>query len=400
MENSYNQKKNENFSTIFSKLDDTQKSELFSDLEFNLSKLRQSVSLLKLYGTKGKINSKKIRKKFFSSPKTILTEPNKQIITSRNNKTKDFKFILENKENNDNTINIKQSTQNPVNEMVKTSMSKVTSKSNIFMTNININYKDKKLKNILNSTNYHTNEEINKNSKKKLPNLNKININLSPEKIPLKTKTEIKIKSNTSRNRLLNSNKTINKEEFPKITNSKIKAMKKENNNIKKNIYKGIEKFGIMEWYMKTRFKYAEYKYGIAEIQKYFMDLKAYGKPEEEEIEKRKTFYEHVEDIVNDIHEIQQQKEMEKLNKKYGIEQDKKKIVKSKNEIDEEDPQKKGRIEQCKALQEISKRQKKERQRRQQIDDILFKCKQRIHSINSFDRKLPKNRRIYTNFEL
>ena len=148
---------------------------------------------------------------------------------------------------------------------------------------------------------------------------------------------------------------------------------------------------------MKTRFKYAQYKYGIAEIQKYFMDLKAYGKPEEEEIEKRKTFYEHVEDIIDDIHMVQQQKETEKINKKYGIAQDKKKLLKSKKENNNnENPQKKQRTELSKALQEIIKRQKKEKQKRQQIDDILFKCKQRVHSINCFDRKLPNRGRKLT----
>ena len=149
---------------------------------------------------------------------------------------------------------------------------------------------------------------------------------------------------------------------------------------------------------MKTRFKYALYKYGIAEIQKYFMDIKAYGKPEEEEIEKRKTFYEHVEDIIDDIHAIKQQKELEKLNKKYGVKYDKKKLNKLNKKNEKEDDnkfviQKKQMVELSKALQEIDKRQKKEKKKRQEIDDILFKCKQGIQSINSMDRKLPKNER-------
>jgi len=170
-----------------------------------------------------------------------------------------------------------------------------------------------------------------------------------------------------------------------------IKNLKKENNNIKKKIYKGMEKFNIMEWYMKTRFKYTQYKYGIAEIDKYFMDLKAYGKPEEEEIEKRKTFYEHVEDLIEDIHEVQQKKEIEKLNKKYGIEQNKKKIVKSKkNKKEFNIPQQNQMIELSRALKEIEKRRKMEKQKRKEVDDILFKCKQRLHSINSFENKLPK----------
>ena len=142
---------------------------------------------------------------------------------------------------------------------------------------------------------------------------------------------------------------------------------------------------------MRTRFKYSQYKYGIAEIQKYFMDLKAFGKPEDEEIEKRKTFFEHVEDVIDEIHVSQQQKQIEKLNKKYGISQDKKKIIKSKKgEKEFNRPQEKQMVELSKALQEIDKRMKKEKHKREQIDDILLKCQQRLHSINSFENKLPK----------
>lgn len=383
MEISRNHKKKENAS-IFSSLKDIEKSEIFSDLEFNLSKLKQNVSLLGFYGTKVKINSKKIKNKFLSSPKKTQTEPNTQYKTSKNiNTEKNFRELIE---SNDNPVN---SLNNQIRNKVK------PSKSNIFMTDINS--KRKKVKKILNSTNYKTNEEINKKSRKKLPSLINQNINSTPEKSLIESKISNKI--NTSRNRLLNTNKTVDKEQFPKIPNY-IKMMKKDNNKIKKNLHKGMEKFSIMEWYMETRFKYAQYKYGIAEIQKYFMDLKAYGKPEEEEIEKRKTFFDHVEDIINDIHEVQQQKEIEKLNKKYGVEHDKKKILKSKNEVDEEDPKKIERIELSKALQEISKRQQKEKKKREEIENILFKCKQRVHSINYLDGKLQKNRRIYGNFDI
>ena len=150
---------------------------------------------------------------------------------------------------------------------------------------------------------------------------------------------------------------------------------------------------------MKTKFKYAQYKYGIAEIQKYFMDIKAYGKPEEEEIEKRKTFFEHVEDVIDEIHDVQQQKQIEKLNKKYGIEQDKKKIIKSKKEPKEFiDPKKKQMVELSKTLIDIKKRKKMEKKKRGQIDDILLKCRQRLHSIDSLEDKLTKNETEFNQF--
>ena len=386
MEIPLNNKKGEEFSTIFSKIDEDEKTQRYSHLQNNLSKLQQSVYLLSFYGTKGQ---KKMRKKLITSPK-IETEPNlKSKASKKMLKTKEFMTDNSTNKTNENKTN---KTKHLINEMTKTSFSNKSLKGNIFMTNANYIDKSKNKIISLNNTNYTSNNTYSNAKKVKLPNLK---ANNSFTKINIENNN----KNNISRNKsLLNKkNNSLNKEQFPQITNYMIKNMKKENNNIKNKIYKGIDKFNIMEWYMKTRFKYAQYKYGIAEIQKYFMDLKAYGKPEEEEIEKRKTFYEHVEDIIDDIHMVQQQKETEKINKKYGIAQDKKKLLKSKKENKNNDnPQKKQRTELSKALQEIIKRQKKEKQKRQQIDDILFKCKQRVHSINYFDKKLPNKGRKLT----
>ena len=52
---------------------------------------------------------------------------------------------------------------------------------------------------------------------------------------------------------------------------------------------------------MKSRFKLAQWKYGISEIQKYFVDLQTYRKQEEEELLKRKSFYDFVEDLIDEI---------------------------------------------------------------------------------------------------
>ena len=385
------------FETIFSNIGNTEKTPIFSELKNDLSKLRQSVSLLRFYGEKGKINSKKIRRKFISSPKIFQTEPNNIIKASKRNfKRKDFN-IKDKMQKSENKINNSKNitNNNLINEMSKTSLSKKGSDQNIFMTNIN--YKKKNIINTFTNTNYNSELYLSKNKEKQLPNINKIKFDETSSNNNSFAKIKLENKNNFSRNKpvILNkANLSFNKEQFPKITNNMIKIMKKDNNNIKKKINKGIEKFNIMEWYMKTRFKYAQYKFGIAEIQKYFMDLKAYGKPEEEEIEKRKTFFEHVEDIINDIHIVQQQKEIEKLNKKYGIDQDKKKIVKSNKEIKEKGySHKKQMMELSKALQEIDKRRKKQQKKRQQIEEILYKCKQGVHSINSLDKKLGKKER-------
>jgi hypothetical protein len=264
-------------------------------------------------------------------------------------------------------------------------------KKNLFVTNLNYKNISKNKRKIITNTSYKNNNAFSRDNSNLLPLLSKTSFNPNSSDISI-IKSNKNNQSSYSKNKSLSHNKysSLEKEDLPKVANDKIKDLKKENNNIKKKIYRGMEKFNIMEWYMKTKFKYAQYKYGIAEIDKYFMDLKAYGKPEEEEIEKRKTFYEHVEDVIKDIHEVQQKKEIEKLNKKYGIDQDNKKIVKSKKNKKEIIPQQNQMIELSRALKEIEKRRKNEKQKRKEIDDILFKCKQSLHSINSFETKLPK----------
>ncbi len=98
---------------------------------------------------------------------------------------------------------------------------------------------------------------------------------------------------------------------------------------------------------------------------------------------------------MQEIQDIKELKEFEKLNKKYGVEQDKKKIIKSKKAtIDNDDPQEKQIVELSKALQQIAKRQKKEEQTMEQINKILFKCKQGIHSIYNFDKKIHKKNKV------
>jgi hypothetical protein len=312
-------------------------------------------------------------------------------------------------ENNLNTI----SNNNPMKESSITHFNYNKTKKKLFMTHLN--YKNKKGNSkIITST---TIDNTNKSKNETLPPVTDKNItnngdnNSTSNNIPTYSTLEntflkTKVKKIDRKNKIfisgmkinpkaksLNKKPSIEKEKFPKVANSMIRSVKRENNSIRNAIHTGMDKFNIMNWYMQTRFKYAQYKFGIAEIQKYFMDLKAYGKPEEEEIEKRKTFYEHVEDIIQEIHEIKEMKEFEKLNKKYGIEQDKKKIVKSNKEQKEnDDQQQKQMVELSRALQQIAKRQKKEKQRRDQIDEILFKCKQTIHSIYNFDKKFPSNK--------
>jgi hypothetical protein len=415
MESKLNKQNEEDYSNVFSQISGNKKMGNISQLKNNLSDLQQSVSLLKYYATKGKIKSKNNKIKILSP----VNNQTQQKITNTNPKTKTTRGILKNiRSNIDLDIKLKNSekmkkpkvkiSQPSTNENTKTQFPKIKivdkedTNKNIF--NTNIDYKENKndVIKIITSTN---NKKSESNSRPKnnniLPLISQTNSTSKDISIikPKKSKNidndsinnsnDISIIDSRNKSSSLNKNKSFNREYFGKAYDCMIKNMKRDNNNVKKKIYRGIEKFNIMEWYMKTRFKYAEYKYGIAEVQKYFMDLKAYGKPEEEEIDKRKTFYEHVEDIIDDIHAIQQKKQMEKLNKKYGIEHDKKKLSSRKEKSEYINPHKKKMIEVSRALQQINRRKKMEKKKREEIENILFKCKHRIHSIDSFESKLP-----------
>ena len=238
----FNNKKEIDFSEIFSQIKDDEYLQGFSKLQNNLSKLQHNMTLLNLYGTKTKIHSK--RKKDISTPKKFQTEPSKTFKSlTRSKKKKNFEYQID---------NTKEVNQSPINEMAKTSLNNKNSKQNIFMTNINYKNKIKNFNINLNNTNYKFSNST-KYKKNKL-GFNTIDYNLFTldNNSFIKTKFNSKNKNNSSK-RISNYN--IDKEQFPKITNNMIKNIKKENNNIKNTIYKGIEKFNIMEWYMKTRFK-------------------------------------------------------------------------------------------------------------------------------------------------
>jgi len=392
--------KNNDFSTIFSRIHITKKNHRYSHFQNNLSELQQNVTLLKFYATKGNLSKKN---KIMPSPKPFQTEEANRSKTIkkliRNNINISSKALSESRNKSKNNKEDMKIIDKSQNDSQLNNSKKI--KHKLFMTNFDHKSKTKKNNLIAANISYKNNNTISNDKFNALPPLNRTNFNPNSSNdmsLVRTSKNDQNSFSKKSKSSAHNKSKTSEKDEFPKV-NSMIKDMKKDNNTIKNKIHKGIEKFNIMEWYMRTRFKYTEYKYGIAEIDKYFMDLKAYGKPEEEEIEKRKTFYEYVEDVIDDIHQVQQQKEIEKLNKKYGIDQDKKKIVKSKVAKKEFNlPQQKQMIELSKALKEIAKRKKKEKNCREEIGDILLKCRQRLHSINSFEKKLPKNDRKLNQF--
>ena len=113
------------------------------------------------------------------------------------------------------------------------------------------------------------------------------------------------------------------------------KIIELKNNNIKLNkIINNCKcKFEKMNFNLGTQLKYSKWKYQISDYDKYFIDMEHFGERESKEIERRKTFYDILEDAVDAVSE-------KKIEKKHSppsgietkmIEEQKKIINKLKN---------------------------------------------------------------------
>ena len=206
--------------------------------------------------------------------------------------------------------------------------------------------------------------------------------------------------------RRLNSN-SLNHKNVPQNTDKAIRKIKEKNVKIKNKINYKLNEQELIDWEMKSRFKLAKWKYGIAEVQKYFVDLQAYGKPEEEELLKRKTFYDYVEDLIDEIKKSKKQKEIKTIEDKYinnNNEINKFGVVfkkeKDKNESDNNnvlntvDNTTNMKIELSDILEKIKLRRKKEKQKRLIVDNILFRSDMRRKAINDSTNKINNKKKI------
>jgi len=111
---------------------------------------------------------------------------------------------------------------------------------------------------------------------------------------------------------------SINRFELSQSTDKMVKKLKEKNQKIKNGINYNLAIQNLIDWEMKSKMKLARWKFGIAEIEKYFVDLKAYGKQEEEELLKRKTFYDIVEELIDEIKESNEEKKLNNIKNKYN----------------------------------------------------------------------------------
>ena len=135
---------------------------------------------------------------------------------------------------------------------------------------------------------------------------------------------------------------------------------------------------------MSSKFKYADWKYGIADINKYFIDMKGFGEQEEKELEMRKSFYEKVELVINELKEEKEQRDLLNIENKYGIKinDEEKKIIKD-NEYWIDDQACDKLEEMSKVLKMMKERKIKEKAKRNLIEKIMFECKKGVNNINN-----------------
>ena len=231
------------------------------------------------------------------------------------------------------------------------------------------------------------NISINENNYKKMMEYKK-----SPLKINANLKDNIIIKKFP--NILISprqNNHSINHRELSRNTDKIVRRMKEKNVKIKNRINSKLNEQDIIDWEMKSRFKLAKWKYGIEEVQKYFVDLKAFGKPEEDELIKRKTFYDYVEELIDDIKKSKEEKELKSIEDKY-IKREKKnkfgnvkkeeKKDKQNNELNAVDNTLNKKVELSEIINKLNLRKRKEKETRKLIKSILLRSNMMSKNIN------------------
>ena len=239
-------------------------------------------------------------------------------------------------------------------------------------------------------------------------NDNSSNRNLVYKKIPLIRKN---LKDNSIIKKypyILDSKRvnsySLNHQILPQHTDKIVRIMKEKNVKIKNRIKNKLNEQDLIDWEMKSRLKLANWKYGIAEVQKYFIDLQAYGKPEEEELLKRKTFYDYVDDLIGEIKKSKEEKDIKSIEDKYISPADKNKFgnVKKKDEKKDKDVDNdlnavdntvNKQVELCEILEKVKVRRKKEKERSHLIDIILLRSEMRRKAINDSTHKKTDKRK-------
>ena len=190
-----------------------------------------------------------------------------------------------------------------------------------------------------------------------------------------KTVDNNNINNNISYVETENSNGSKRKPKKIKLNENAILNFIKKNKIITNNIQKGKSELEDSNLDFETKFKYINWKYGISDINKYFIDIDAYKRTEEDEINDKKSFYDRLDDIIDNIKIAKKNKNIENIAKQFGVKLKMDENGNNKNKIDDSDKIFYKRREAYNSLIQIFRKQKDERKRRDKIEKILNNCK-------------------------
>ena len=341
------------FTNVFSKVTKSEKNKQYQKLQTNIFSLSRDVKLLEdfvnqdKYGKNKNIGSKKVYKNFIAKSNFLLRKKKNErrssildiisnYINSQINKDKDSS-----KKKNKNKLTKKLDKSPEHYSIYKTEIDK--SRNNRIQLPL-INFTTDKSSdanidsnpnntNIANSSSLfpsiqtsspkklYLTTEANKNAESRIKNYKKFYkiLPLSKKRIDLNRNSFIKeFPRIIDKDKKLNRN--INRYELSQSTDKIVRIMKEKNQKIKNGIKYEQALKSLLDWEMKSKIKLVSWKFGIAEIEKYFVDLNAYGKQEEEELLKRKTFYDIVEELIDEIKQKKEEKEINKIKNKYNVE--------------------------------------------------------------------------------
>ena len=397
-------KKNKiNYPNVFSNISNIEKNKQFINLQKNLKTLSNDVVLLmnsvkNIYGRKKNDSSNKGLgfnkfisrnnqslktrriKKFNSlinminnhieSNKNKMEESIKKINKLKGNKTKTLDVSKEQNLRNKRKIN---KTVNNLIEIPKINFNilntKLTKQNEIKINDINISDRTPKLHNLKNI------KIIIENNIKSVSDKNKeIVNNLTERKLP----------------NIINSKSTkncINRFELIKKVHNEEKLIKDKNSKIKDRINYKLAEQNLIDWSMKSKLKFARWKFDIPEVEKYFYNLNVFDQPENQELIKRKTFYDHLEELIDEIQNTEEKKDTKKIkDKKYKNEE--KEIEENNEDLNMVDNALNKHFEISKVLNNIKKRRLDEERKRYIIGNILINSDLRRKSINRSTGKL------------
>ena len=432
------------FTNVFSRINKSEKDKQYQKLQNNLNILDKDVKLLGDYANRDNMGKKKrfryvkanalsggnqykkfigrfsvlLKKKMNarnSNPLSIITNNANSLNKSKSNnsnssnKHRNIKGKKSTKAKNDNMIYKTEVNKYPKyingNKLPKITLTSDKSETNMD-TSMNMNNisNSSRLPTIQNKPHnkklyiYTNNEEkqndlkLNKNYYRQFYIQNK-NVNSSNnsfiQKFPAIINNQ-RLKSSINRNELSNSSDKV------------VKMMQERNIRIKNGINYKLAEQNLIDWEMKSKIKLAQWKFGIAEIEKYFVDLRAYGKPEEEELLKRKTFYDVVEDLIDEIKKEKEEKDIKKIKNAYKKEE-KKSINNLEKKEEEKDQEKNSDLnmvdnamnkhaEESGVLKKIKNRRINEERKRHLINNILVQSELRRRAINRSTDKLMFNK--------